>query len=104
MDKNNIRITAASEFERLAGAERDNAHLDAGLLLEGRQDVPEESRLLGRRRRGDGNELIPRQRAAGGDRQQQRKKEATRDYQGNSPSRKRAASDEAGFLRNWSAG
>ena len=32
--EHDVRIAAPREVERLAGAERDDAHLDAGLLLE----------------------------------------------------------------------
>ena len=60
VDEDDIGVAAPREVERLPGAERDDAHLDAGLLLEDRQQVAEQSRLLGRRRRGDGDEALLR--------------------------------------------
>ena len=54
--EHDVGVAAAREVERLPGAERDDAHLDAGLLLEYRQQVLEQPRLLGRRRRRDGDE------------------------------------------------
>ena len=41
---------------------RDDAHLDAGRLLEGRQQVGEQARLLGARRRGHRDEAVLRDR------------------------------------------
>jgi colanic acid/amylovoran biosynthesis protein len=52
---------AAREIERLARSERHDAHVDAGLGLEDRQDVAEQARLLGRRRRGDGDAALLRE-------------------------------------------
>ena len=62
--EHHVGVAAARDVERLAGAERDHAHLDAGLLLEDRQQVLEQARLLGRRGRRDGDELVLRARRA----------------------------------------
>jgi hypothetical protein len=48
MDQDHVGIAAPAHLERLAGAERHHAHLHAALLLVERQQVLEESRLLGR--------------------------------------------------------
>ena len=58
--EHHVGVAAPRHVERLAGAERDHAHLDAGLLLEDRQQVLEEPGLLGRGRRSDGDEALLR--------------------------------------------
>ena len=58
VNEDHVRIAAAREVERLPGAERDDAHLDACFPLEQRQDVPEQPGLLGGRRRGNGDEPL----------------------------------------------
>ena len=103
VDENDIGIAAPREIERLAGAERHDAHLDSRLLFEDGQEEAEEPRLLGRRRRGHCDEAFLRLDSCDGEREQETKKDAACDYHGSSPSRKRAASGEAGCLRNWSA-
>ena len=60
--EHHVGVAAPREVERLAGAERDHAHLDAGLLLESGQDVAEQPRLLGRGGRGDDDEVFLRDR------------------------------------------
>ena len=52
-----VGIAVPRKPERLAGADRDDAHLDPGLGLEQRQQTVEEAGVLGGRGRGDGNEL-----------------------------------------------
>ena len=69
--EHDVGVAAARDVERLAGAERDDAHLDAGLLLEDRQDVPEQARLLGRRRRGDRDESLRERARRAGERNEQ---------------------------------
>ncbi len=58
--EHDVGVAAPREVERLPGAERHDAHLDAGLLLEDRQQIAEQARLLGRRRRRDGDERVLR--------------------------------------------
>ena len=58
--EHDVGIAAPRQVERLAGAERDDAHLDAGVLLERRQQVPEQAGLLGRRGRGHDDEFVLR--------------------------------------------
>ena len=53
VDEHHVGIAAATRIERLPSPLRDDLHVDAGLLLEHRQDVPEEARVLRRCRRGD---------------------------------------------------
>ena len=58
--EDHVGIAPAGEIEGLPGTERHHPHLDPGLLPENRQDVAEQSRLLGRRGRGDDDELVLR--------------------------------------------
>jgi hypothetical protein len=58
MHEDDVGIAAPRHVQRLAGAQRDDAHLDAAGLLEGRQQVAEQTRLLGRGGRGDGDEAL----------------------------------------------
>jgi hypothetical protein len=58
--EHDVGIAAAREVERLPGAERDDAHLDAGVLLERRQQMREQAGLLRRRGRGHDDELVLR--------------------------------------------
>jgi hypothetical protein len=60
--EHDVRIAAPRDVQCLARAEGDDAYLYAGLLLEDRQDLPEQSGLLGGGRRRDGDEPL-RQRA-----------------------------------------
>ena len=46
--EHHIGVAAAAGVERLAGALRDHAHVDAGFLLEQRQDMAEQPGVLGR--------------------------------------------------------
>ena len=62
--EDHVGVAALAGLQRLAGALRDHPHLDPGLLLEHRQDVPEEAGVLGRGGRGDGDELLRRAPAA----------------------------------------
>src|SRR5947199_206284 len=89
-------VAAAREIERLPRAERDHAHLDAGLLLENWQDVAEEARLLGRGRRGDDDELFLRQGGQGGERRGEQQRSAYQ-VQGSSPLMKAAACSDLGL-------
>src|SRR2546422_564469 len=58
-----------ADVERLAGPDRDDAHFDAGVLLEHGKQMGEQPGLLGRRRRRDDDELLlrGRERYAGRD-------------------------------------
>ena len=69
MDEHDISIATPADVERLAGADRDDAHFDAGVLLEHRKQMGEQPGLLGRRRRRDDDELLlrGRERHAGRD-------------------------------------
>ena len=60
VDEHHVGVAAPADVERLTGAERDDAHLDAGLLGEARQQVFEQPGLLGRGRRGNGDEALLR--------------------------------------------
>ena len=51
MHEYDVRIAASAGIERLAGALRDNLHVDSGLFLEQRQDVAKQTGILGRRGR-----------------------------------------------------
>ena len=46
MDEDDVGIAAAAGVERLAGALRDDADLDAGLRLEQGQDVAKQAGIL----------------------------------------------------------
>ena len=56
MHEQDIRVTAPADVERLARSNGDDARLDAGIFFERGQQVREQSRLLGRRRRRDDDE------------------------------------------------
>ena len=94
-----VGVAAAREVERLTGAERHDAHLDAGLLLEDGQDVAEQARLLGRRRRGNGDETFLRVRGERDERAEQCKKCTTGDHHGSSPSRNLRRLGRGGVLQ-----
>src|SRR5262245_4953309 len=55
-----IGVAASAGVERLAGALRHHLHVDAGLGLEQRQDVAEQSGVLRRRGGGDHNGFVLR--------------------------------------------
>ena len=74
VDEHDVGVAAAREVERLARAQRDHAHLDAGVLLEHRQQVAEQARLLGRRRRRDDDELLLRACRERGQQEEQRRR------------------------------
>src|SRR6266516_4294708 len=61
------RLTPWPSARNFSSADRDHAHLDPGLLPENRQHVAEQSRLLGRGRRGNDDELFLRQGGQGGE-------------------------------------
>jgi hypothetical protein len=63
MNENNIRIAAPCCVERLACALRNHFHINAGLGFEGGQQMIEESRILRRCGRGNGDGLVLRLRA-----------------------------------------
>ena len=68
MHEHHVGIAAAAGVERLAGALRDDFHLDAGLLLEQRQNVPEQAGILRRGgRRHDNRFVLGRSGRAGQD-------------------------------------
>ena len=67
VDEERVGVAAAADVERLAGADRDHAHLDPGLRSEYRQEVGEQARLLGRGGRGEGDERVLRARGRGED-------------------------------------
>ena len=58
MDEHHVGVAAPSGVERLASALGDHAHLDAGLLFEQRQQIAEQTGVLGRGGRGDDDEFI----------------------------------------------
>jgi hypothetical protein len=58
MDEDDIGIAPPPGFQCLPGALRDDPHLDPGLGLEDRQDMPEQPRVLGRGGRGHGDKLL----------------------------------------------
>jgi hypothetical protein len=88
--EHDVRVAAAADVERLAGADRDDLHGDAGLARERGKQVPEQARLLGRGRRRDDDRSVLREdgkrderRAGGGEGQDQ----AAWMRHGSSPSR-----------------
>ena len=85
--EHDVGVAAPADIERLAGAQRDDANLDAGLLLVDRQQIAEQSRLLGRGRRGDGDEFFLCRRCESGEAKDCGQQGATGDYHGSSPSR-----------------
>src|SRR5215468_3288403 len=102
--EHDVSVAAAAHVERLAGPDGHHANLDPGLLFEDRQEVLEETRLLGRRGRGDGDELLLRgERHRGGERSG-RKNEPSFHVHGSSPLRNASVSAEAGRLKKRSAG
>ncbi len=58
--EHHVGVAAPAGVERLAGALRDHAHVDAGLLLEQRQDVAEQAGVLGRGGGGDDDGFVLR--------------------------------------------
>jgi hypothetical protein len=62
MDEYDITVAALSNLERLSGADRDHPHLNAGCLCERGKQITEQTRLLGRGRRGDRNKRLLRDR------------------------------------------
>ena len=60
--EDHVGIAAPADVQRLARADGDHAHLDAAGLGEGRQQMLEQSRLLGRGGRGHDDELVLRAR------------------------------------------
>src|SRR6185503_8347770 len=99
MNENDVGVAATPHVERLAGAERDDAHLNAGLLFELWQQVLEQSGLLGRRGRRHGDVALLRVRTAD---QNAGKKDSDDHTHGNSPLMKAEASGEAGLEKNCS--
>ncbi len=57
VDQEHIGITFLTQFQRLSGAYGDYPDFNAGLLLEHRQQVVEQSRGLGGGGGGEGDEL-----------------------------------------------
>ena len=102
MHEDHVGIAAPRQVERLAGAEGDDAHLDAAQLLENRQQVAEEAGLLGRGGGGDGDEVVGRGglqcESAGGEQQM-----ANRSH-GSSSWMKAAAWAVRGWRKNSAAG
>src|SRR6185436_8351958 len=101
-----VGIAATRELERLPGAERDHPNLNARLLLEHRQQVLEQTRLLGGSGGRDGDEFL-RQRG----RYERARPEHDRkggqvlsQSHGNSPLTKAAASALSGFAKKRSTG
>src|SRR5215212_9038141 len=58
MHEHHIGVAAARGVERLAGTLGDDFHVDAGLLFEDRQQIPEQAGILRRRGRGDHDGLF----------------------------------------------
>src|SRR5262249_42157656 len=90
---------APADVERLAGADGDDAHLDAAFLLEHGQQVLEEAALLGRGGRGDGDVLVLRVHRR---REQECDCDPPDQTQGSSPLMNADASAEAGRLKKTS--
>ena len=65
VDEHDVGIAAATDVERLARTDGDDAHVDARVLLERRQQLREQAGLLGRRRRRDDDERLLRERRRG---------------------------------------
>ncbi len=59
MHEDHIGIAAPADIERLAGAECDHAHRDAGGAGELRQDMAKEAGLLRAGGAGDGDAALP---------------------------------------------
>jgi hypothetical protein len=87
--EHHVGVSAPAHVERLAGAERDHAHLDPGLLLEDRQQVLEQARLLGGRGRRDRDVLL---RIRAGRKKGEEQDQDAHQTHGNSPLMKAAAS------------
>src|SRR5450759_1726621 len=107
MNEYDVGVATSRKIERLSGPNCHDVHFDAPPLLEARKKVTEEARLLGRRRRCNGDVSFLRLGAQGAERNQSDeadRKPTAMAYHGNSPSRNWAASREAGCLKNRSAG
>src|SRR5437899_1183977 len=96
--EHDIGIAASTDVERLTRTKRDYVDLDARPPLIDRQQIAEQTGLLGRSRRCDGDEGLLRLRRKRR-KQQQRGHKQTADYHGSSPSRNCAASGETGCLK-----
>jgi hypothetical protein len=81
--EDDVGIAAARAVQRLAGALRDHAHVDAAGGLEGRQQMREQPRLFGAGGRRHDDELVLRRR--GQRRQQQRERSDDQTDHGFSP-------------------
>src|SRR6185503_12051030 len=99
--EHHVRVAAASDVERLPGADGDDPHLDARLAGENRQQVAKKARLLRGGGRRDRDELLLCMRGADGAAEDQCSEEET---QGSSPLMNAAASGEAGLRKNRSTG
>src|SRR5207237_8241526 len=53
-----VTIAVLGNLERLAGSDRNDVDLNAGVPGKGRQQMPEQSGFLGRGRRGHGNKRL----------------------------------------------
>src|SRR5690606_38665735 len=107
--EHHVGVASPPDGERLPGADGDHAHLDARLLLELREQVLEQPRVLGRGRGRHRDEALLRSERR---RCQRRKRCRENDEEtasgccshGSSPLRKASASAEAGWAKNRSTG
>jgi hypothetical protein len=68
VDEQDVCIAIAGQPDGLAGADGDDADLDPALRREFRQDMPEQTRILGRCGRGERDEAVRGIRRAGNQR------------------------------------
>src|SRR4029079_13006872 len=102
--EHDVGIAALADVERLAGADGDDAHGDTRVLLEFRQQVLEQPRLLGRRRRRDVDEWLLRGGHSGEPRANAQYQDSCQcSYHNRSPSRNVFACRERGERKNCSA-
>ena len=103
--EHHVGVPAARHVERLTGADRNHADVDAGGLLELRQQVAEQAGLLGRRGRRHHDALVLRPGRRNRHRaQQQRPSSNDLHVHGNSPLRNNAASVGSTSLKKRSTG
>src|SRR5262245_24097995 len=104
VDEDDVGVAAPRHVERLTGADRDHSYLDPGLLLEDREQVAEEPRLLGGGRRRDGDVLLLCRQRERGYREGRGEQDSALQVHGSSPLRNARPSGEAGWSKNRSTG